>query len=73
MRKVPKRVRRQSDKGNRHDNYISLPQACKLLFLTDSSVRYYIAQHRIKAFKSGGRWYLCKNDVMTFKEWHETR
>ena len=73
MQKLPKRVRRQSDKNNKDGNYISLSEACKLLFLTESSVRYYISKQRIRSFKSGGRWYLHKGDVTTLQQWQKQR
>ncbi|MCL6750065.1 helix-turn-helix domain-containing protein [Nostoc sp. CCCryo 231-06] len=66
---MTKRVRCQSDKANKEDNYMSLPDACKLLFLTESTIRYHIIRKRFKAFKSGGKWYLKKDDVETFKKW----
>ncbi|AUB36639.1 putative DNA-binding transcriptional regulator AlpA [Nostoc flagelliforme CCNUN1] len=72
MQKLPKRVRRQSDKNNKDDNYISLADACKILYLTESTVRYYISKQRIKAFKSGGKWYLCKGDVEMLRQWQKT-
>lgn len=69
MQRMTKRVRCQSDKANKEDNYMSLPDACKLLFLTESTIRYHIIRKRFKAFKSGGKWYLKKDDVETFKKW----
>jgi len=69
MQRLPHRVRRQSDKSNKGDNHISLPEACKLLFLSESTVRYHIIRQRLKGFKSGGKWYLEKNSVETFKSW----
>jgi hypothetical protein len=70
MQRLPHRVRRQSDKDNKNDNYISLPEACKLLFLTESGIRHHIIRQRFKAFKSGGKWYLSKDSVETFKNWY---
>ncbi|AUB40470.1 Helix-turn-helix domain [Nostoc flagelliforme CCNUN1] len=69
MLRLPHRVRRQSDKSNKDNNYISLSESCKILFLTESSIRYHIIRHRLKAFKSGGKWYLSKDSVETFKTW----
>jgi hypothetical protein len=71
MKIVRTGIRCQSDKHNKNDNYISLKQACELLFLTESSVRYYILKKRFRAFKSGGRWYLLKTDIETFKQWYK--
>jgi excisionase family DNA binding protein len=73
MQKIPNRVRRQSDKNNNGDNYISMPEACRILFLSDSTIRYYIGRHRIKAFKSGGKWYVFKDDILTFKQWYSAK
>lgn len=70
--RLTKRVRCQSDKLNKDDNYISLTEAKELLFLHESTIRYYIIKQRIKAFKSGGRWYLSKIDVENFKRLHDT-
>jgi excisionase family DNA binding protein len=69
MQRLTQRVRCQSDKDNKNENYISLPDACKLLFFTESTVRYHINRKRLRAFKSGGRWYLKKDDVETLKKW----
>ncbi|WP_416212292.1 helix-turn-helix domain-containing protein [Nostoc sp. DedSLP03] len=73
MQRIPDRVRKQSDKNNKYDNYISLPEACKVLFLTESTVRYYIGRHRIRAFKSHGRWYLNKDNVLTLQNWLKSK
>ncbi len=78
MQRLPKRIQCQSDKNNKLDkdnksNYISLPEACKLLFLTESTIRYHIIRKRIRAFKSGGgKWWLNINDVETFKTWNSS-
>ncbi len=71
MQRIPLRVRQQSDKKNKGDNYIPLKQACEILFLTESTIRYHIGRHRIRAFKSGGKWYLNKDNVLTFKQWQK--
>ena len=69
MQRIPKRTKGRSDKDNKDGNYISLPEACKLLYLSDSTIRYYIYKQRIKAFKSGGKWYLNKDNVLTLQQW----
>jgi excisionase family DNA binding protein len=48
---------------------MSLPEAAKILFLDTSTVRYHIIRKRLRAFKWGGKWYLYKDDVETFKKW----
>ncbi|MBD2503417.1 helix-turn-helix domain-containing protein [Anabaena azotica] len=70
--RLPKRIRCQSDKLNKIENngstYISLAEAIKHLFLHESTIRYHIIRRRIRAFKSGGRWYLNLSDVEAFKK-----
>jgi excisionase family DNA binding protein len=70
--RLPKRIRCQSDKDNQPDKngnptYISMKEACNILFLSESTVRHHIIKNRIKAFKSCGKWYLRKLDVESFK------
>jgi excisionase family DNA binding protein len=73
MQRLPQRIRCQSDKDNKGDNYISLPSSCQMLFLTESTLRYHIIRKRLRAFKSGGRWYLRKDDVEAFKKWNSNQ
>ncbi len=78
MQRLPQRIRCQSDKDNKPGKnnesiYMSLPDACKELFLTESTIRYHIIRKRIKAFKSSGKWYLKKDDVETFKQWNSAK
>lgn len=75
MQRCPKRIKGQSDKDNKPDKenkptYISLPDAGKLLFLTENTIRYHIIRKRIRAFKAAGKWWLNRNDVETFKKWN---
>lgn len=73
--RLPKRIRCQSDKLNQLDKqgkptYISLTEATKILFLDSSTLRYHIIRRRIRAFKSGGKWYVNNDDVQTMKMWN---
>lgn len=64
MMRMTRRKICQSDKDNNPKNpYISLPETCKRLYMTESSVRYHINAGRLKAFKSGGKWWICEADV----------
>lgn len=68
MMRMPRRVRCQSDRLNGKDEkgkpiYISLSQAREILYLHESSIRHLIANRKIKAFKSGGKWYVNADDV----------
>ncbi|WP_334838881.1 helix-turn-helix domain-containing protein [Nostoc sp.] len=48
-----------------------MADATQLLHLDRSTVRYHIIRKRIRAFKSGGKWWLSKDDVETFKKWNK--
>ncbi|MEH2092906.1 MAG: helix-turn-helix domain-containing protein [Nostoc sp.] len=76
MQRCPKRIQQQSDKNNGFDKdqkptHISMADATQLLHLDRSTVRYHIIRKRIRAFKSGGKWWLSKDDVETFKKWNK--
>jgi hypothetical protein len=78
MQKCPIRIKCQSDKLNTIDKdkkptYISMADAKKILYLSDSTIRYHLIRKRIRAFKSAGKWWLNSDDVKTFKKWSSQR
>ena len=77
MQKCPIRIKCQSDKNNKPDKngkptYISMSEACKILYLDSSTIRYHIIRKRIGAFKAAGKWWLSKNDVEIFSKWNSS-
>ncbi|MBU7587246.1 MAG: helix-turn-helix domain-containing protein [Nostoc sp. TH1S01] len=73
MMRMPRRIRCQSDKLNGKDEngkptYISLSQAKQILYLHESTIRHHIIRRRIRAFKSGGKWYVNVSDVRALRQ-----
>lgn len=54
-------LKRNRDRTMEHGKPVSMAEYCRLHNLTDSGVRYQIAQKRIDAFKRGGRWWIQHN------------
>lgn len=68
MIRTPRRIFTQSDKLNKIDKdgkptYISMNETKDILHLSDDGVKHYIIKRTIKAFKSGGKWYLNRDNV----------
>ena len=71
--RVTVRVRTQSDRLNKpskdgKSTYIPLPEAAKMLFLHESTIRYYVNKGSIKAFKHKRRWYICRDTIEALKK-----